>query len=75
MGQEIELSISCHDCIRRGTSDCADCLVSYVLGEEPDQLALSAQSAKVAELFVAEGLVPKLRFVAISSRSGDDTRQ
>ena len=68
MGQEIELSISCHDCVRRGTDDCAECLVSYVLGEKPDSLELSVESAKVAELFVAEGLVPRLRYVAMSSR-------
>ncbi len=73
MGREIELSISCVDCVRRGTADCADCLVSHVLGEEPDTLELSAESAKLADLFVAEGLVPRLRFVSLNARQrGDD---
>jgi len=64
MGREIELSISCRDCVRRSTPDCADCLVTHVLGEEPDSLEMSADTVKVVELFVAEGLVPRLRFVS-----------
>jgi hypothetical protein len=70
MGQELELSISCHECVRRGTADCADCLVSHVLGEEPDTLELSVQSARVADLLVAEGLVPRLRFVSLARGPG-----
>jgi hypothetical protein len=67
LSHEIELAISCTDCVRRGTDDCRDCLVSFVLGEEPESLALDAEAARVADLFVAEGLVPHLRFVSISS--------
>jgi hypothetical protein len=36
--------------------------VSYVLGDEPDQLELSVEDAKVTRLFVEGGLVPALRF-------------
>lgn len=68
MSHEIELAISCQDCVRRGTDDCHDCLVSFVLGAEPDELALDAEASRVADLFVAEGLVPHLRFVSITSR-------
>ena len=62
MANEIELSISCSDCVRRGTPDCADCLVSFVLGEEPDALVLSEQDAQVVQLFTAQGLVPTLKY-------------
>jgi len=41
--------------------------VSYVVGDEPDSLELSSESAKIADLFVAEGLVPHLRYVSITS--------
>jgi hypothetical protein len=41
MSNEIELSISCNDCIRRDTPDCADCLVSFVIGETPDGLVMT----------------------------------
>jgi hypothetical protein len=62
MRQDIEVSISCNECVRRGTPDCSDCLVSFVLGEEPDTLVLSESDAQVIELFTAEGLVPTLKF-------------
>jgi hypothetical protein len=65
--REIQLSISCRDCIRRSTPDCDDCLVSYVLGEAPDQLTLSSEEAEAADLLTAQGLVPRLRFVSPSS--------
>lgn len=62
MSKEIELSISCHECVRRGTPDCSDCLVTFILGETPEALVLSANEAKVIELFTAEGLLPTLKF-------------
>jgi hypothetical protein len=62
MRQDIEISISCHDCVRRGTPDCSDCLVSFVLGEEPEALVLTEAEAQVVELFTSEGLVPTLKF-------------
>jgi hypothetical protein len=62
MSKEIELSISCHECVRRGTPDCSDCLVTFILGETPEELVLSASEAKVIELFTAEGLLPTLKY-------------
>jgi hypothetical protein len=62
MPKEIELSISCRDCVRRGTPDCSDCLVTFVLGEEPDALNLTEDEVQVVQLFTAEGLVPTLKF-------------
>jgi hypothetical protein len=62
MSQEIELSISCHDCVRRGTPDCSDCLVSFVLGETPEALELTAQDADVVNLLTAGGLIPTLKY-------------
>jgi hypothetical protein len=62
MTKEIELSISCRDCVRRGTPDCSDCLVTFVLGGEPDALNLTEDEAQVVQLFTAEGLVPTLKF-------------
>lgn len=62
MTKGIELSISCDECVRRGTPDCEDCLVSFVLGEEPGQLAMTNEEAHVVELFSAHGMIPRLRF-------------
>ena len=53
MSNEIELSISCNDCVRRGTPDCEDCLVSFVLGATPDELVMTSADADV---------VPRLKF-------------
>lgn len=62
MSNEIELSISCHECVRRGTPDCADCLVSFVLGEVPDELVMTADEADVVQLFTSQGMMPRLKF-------------
>jgi hypothetical protein len=62
MTKEIELSISCHECVRRGTPDCSDCLVTFVLGGTPDELVMTAKEVEVVELFTAEGLLPTLKF-------------
>jgi hypothetical protein len=67
MSSEIELSISCQDCVRRATPDCADCLVSHVLGETPDELRMTSHDADVVQLFTAEGLLPRLRFHRIAT--------
>jgi hypothetical protein len=60
--REIELAVSCHDCVRRGTPDCGDCLVSFVLGEAPDELVIHHDESELVRLLTNEGLVPKLRF-------------
>jgi hypothetical protein len=62
MSKEIELSFSCHECVRRGTSDCSDCLVTFILGETPEELVMSASEAQVIQLFTAEGLLPTLKY-------------
>jgi len=62
MASDIEFSISCNDCVRRGTPDCADCLVSFVLGETPDELVMTSRDAEVVQLFTAQGMMPRLRF-------------
>jgi hypothetical protein len=62
MSNEIELSISCNDCVRRGTPDCEDCLVSFVLGETPDELVMTSADADVVQLFTAQGMMPRLKF-------------
>ncbi|MDE3044672.1 MAG: hypothetical protein KGJ10_07580 [Acidobacteriota bacterium] len=68
MSDELEVSISCGSCVRRSTPDCADCLVSFVLGETPDELTLTHDEAKVLALFSNEGLVPSLRYRAREAR-------
>ncbi len=73
MKRFVELSISCTDCVRQSTPDCDDCLVSYVIGETPDQLTMTGAELEVAELLSSEGLVPTLKFAA-ELRHGDVLR-
>ncbi len=58
----IELSISCTDCVRRSTPDCEDCLVTFVLGDEPEELTMSSELADVAVLLSSQGMIPRLKF-------------
>lgn len=60
---EIVMSVSCRDCVRQSTPACQDCLVSFVLGSEPDVLELDSTDAGIATLLATEGLVPALRYV------------
>ena len=62
MAGGIELSISCNNCVRRGTPDCDDCLVSFVLGDEPGLLEMTSEDAQVVELFTTQGLIPRLKY-------------
>jgi hypothetical protein len=62
MNGEIELSISCNECVRRGTPDCSECLVSFVIGEAPDELVMTSHDADVVQLFTAQGMIPRLKF-------------
>ena len=68
MSREIELSISCAQCVRQHTNDCGDCLVSFVIGETPEALELSNDDNSLVTLLQAEGLVPRLRYVEGSRR-------
>ncbi|MEI6709658.1 MAG: hypothetical protein WCL17_01595 [Actinomycetota bacterium] len=67
MRHEIEVSISCSECVRRDTPDCQGCLVSFVLGGAPDSLELTASEAAVVELLTREQMIPRLRFEPVIS--------
>jgi hypothetical protein len=62
MSNGIELSLSCHDCVRQGTPDCSDCLVSFVIGETPEELVMTSSDADVVALLNAQGMIPRLKF-------------
>ena len=64
---DIELSISCSDCERRSTPDCEDCLVTFVLGDQPEELTLSTELADVASLLSSHGMIPRLKFHRVTT--------
>jgi hypothetical protein len=56
------ISISCDDCDLRGSSACDDCLVSFVLGREPDDaVVVDVEEARAMRMLSRAGLVPGLR--------------
>jgi hypothetical protein len=65
------LTISCDDCRLDGTSACADCVVSFLLDDEPEcelmrpgsqAVIVDAAEARAMRLLHSAGLVPTLRF-------------
>jgi hypothetical protein len=63
----IELSISCTECVRRSTPDCEDCLVTFVLGDQPEELTLSPQLADAVGMLSSQGMIPRLKFRSVTT--------
>ena len=62
------LTIDCDCCELQGTDACDDCVVSFLLGREPeDAVVIDADEARAMRMLEQAGLVPSLRF---SSRAG-----
>ncbi len=62
------LTIDCECCELQGTSACEDCVVTFLLGREPDDaVVIDADEARAMRMLERAGLVPSLRF---SSRAG-----
>ncbi|HUC35593.1 MAG TPA: hypothetical protein VMR97_00560 [Acidimicrobiales bacterium] len=62
MTGERTISISCYDCELQGTEACEDCLVSFVLGRDPDDaVVVDVDEARALRLLSGAGLVPQLR--------------
>jgi len=56
------ISISCQDCALRHTDACGDCLVTFVLGREPDDaVVVDVAEARAIRMLGRAGLVPELR--------------
>ncbi|HXQ75289.1 MAG TPA: hypothetical protein VN791_02245 [Acidimicrobiales bacterium] len=56
------ISISCDDCEFQHTDACADCLVTFVLGREPDDaVVVDVAEARAIRMLGRAGLVPELR--------------
>lgn len=54
--------IDCAACVHQHTSVCEDCVVSFVVGREPDDaLVVDAAEARAVHLLGSAGLLPALR--------------
>jgi len=62
------LTIDCADCTHRHTDVCDDCVVSFIVGREPeDALVVDADEARAVRLLERAGLVPGVRHEARAS--------
>ncbi len=62
VASDATISISCDDCELQGSSACEDCLVSFVLGREPDDaVVVDVEEARAMRMLSRAGLVPGLR--------------
>ena len=59
------IAISCDECSLQDTDACGDCLVTFVLGREPDDaVVVDADEARALRSLSRAGLVPALRFTS-----------
>ena len=62
------LTIDCDCCALRDTDACDDCVVSFLLGREPDDaVVIDADEARAMRMLERAGLVPTLRFSTTAS--------
>ena len=61
-------TIDCADCTHRDSPVCDDCVVSFIVGREPeDALVVDAEEARAVRLLERAGLVPGVRHVSQAS--------
>jgi hypothetical protein len=54
--------VDCAACVHQHTPVCADCVVTFVVGREPDDaLVVDAAEARAVHLLGSAGLLPALR--------------
>lgn len=64
------ISIDCGECVLRETDACDDCLVSFVLGRDPDDaVVIDADEQRALRSLSRVGLVPAIRHTS-KARSG-----
>ena len=60
-----DISIDCDSCQFQHTDACDDCMVSFLLGREPDDaVVIDADEARAMRMLERAGLVPTLRFAS-----------
>jgi hypothetical protein len=58
-----DLTIDCECCALRETAACQDCVVTFLLGREPDDaVVIDADEARAMRMLERAGLVPSLRY-------------
>ncbi len=57
------ITVECDSCVMRGTGACDDCVVTFLLGREPDDaVVIDAEEARAMRMLEQAGLLPSLKF-------------
>lgn len=57
------ITVECDSCLMRGTAACDDCVVTFLLGREPDDaVVIDAEEARAMRMLEQAGLLPTLKF-------------
>jgi hypothetical protein len=57
------ITVECDSCVMRETGACEDCVVTFLLGREPDDaVVIDAEEARAMRMLEQAGLLPSLRF-------------
>ena len=57
------LTVDCDSCTMQATEACEECVVTYLLGREPDDaVVIDAEEARALRMLERAGLLPSLRF-------------
>ncbi|MHB1555141.1 MAG: hypothetical protein ACYCSX_15850 [Acidimicrobiales bacterium] len=57
------ITVECDSCVMRGTAACDDCVVTFLLGRDPDDaVVIDADEARAMRMLERSGLLPTLRF-------------
>jgi hypothetical protein len=63
MPESGHLTIECESCTLRASDACEHCVVTFLLGREPDDaVVIDADEARAMRMLERAGLVPTLRF-------------
>jgi hypothetical protein len=61
MDEHESVWIDCDACAHQGTSQCDDCVVSFLLGREDGAIVVDAEEARALRSLGQAGLVPLLQ--------------
>jgi hypothetical protein len=61
MSEHEPLRIECDACVHQGTSQCDDCVVTFLLDREDGAVVVDADEARALHSLGRAGLVPVLR--------------
>jgi hypothetical protein len=73
MDEHEPVRIDCHACAHQGTSQCDDCVVSFLLDREDGAIVVDAEEARALRSLGQAGLVPLLQLQPKPSDRGRET--